>query len=271
MAGIQIAAAELQYTDQGSGEAVLLVHGAIIAEGCAPLLKEAALSRHYRLISFQRRGYGGSSRATPPVTLADQVTDCLSVMRHLDVEQAHVVAHSYGGLIGLQLASEAPHRLRSLSLIEPALLGLIPSAPQLREIFESLGHLYQAGDKAGVVDHWLLANAGPNYRDAFDQVLAADWYDRAVADIDTAFQVELPALGTWTFGPDEAQQIRLPILSVLGEDHPTTFAQEVDELLHTWFLHRETVVVPHSLHWPQLTNPAALAHGLADFISRHHR
>ena len=65
MARIKIEAAELQYTDQGSGEAVLLVHGGIIADGCAPLLKEAALTRHYRLISFHRRGYGGSSRATP--------------------------------------------------------------------------------------------------------------------------------------------------------------------------------------------------------------
>ena len=187
MARIKIEAAELQYTDQGSGEAVLLVHGAIIADGCAPLLKEAALTRHYRLISFHRRGYGGSSRATPPVTIADQVKDCLTVMRHLDVDQAHVVAHSYGGLIALQLATDVPNRLRSLSLIEPALLGLIPSAQQIMEIFDSLGQLYQAGDKAGVVHNWLLANSGPNYRDAFDKVLPADWYDRAVADIDTAF------------------------------------------------------------------------------------
>jgi pimeloyl-ACP methyl ester carboxylesterase len=261
MAPIKLEAAELQYIDQGSGEPILLVHGGIIADGLAPLLKEAALTRHYRLISFHRRGYGGSSRATPPVTIADQVKDCLAVMRHVEVDQAHVVAHSYGGLIALQLASAVPHRLRSLSLIEPALLGLIPSAPQLGEIFASLGQLYQAGDKAGLVHNWLLLQSRPDYRDAFDKVLPADWYDRAVADIDTVFQVELPALGTWQFGADEAKQIRLPMLSVLGADHPTTFAKEVDELLHTWFLHMETMVVPTSLHWPQLTNPQALAQG----------
>lgn len=269
MARIKLEAAELQYTDQGSGEAVLLVHGGIIADGFAPLLKEAALAGHYRLISFHRRGYGGSSRATPPVTIADQVKDCLTVMRHLEVDQAHVVAHSYGGLIALQLASDAPNRLRSLSLIEPALLGLIPSAPQIMEIFDSLGQLYQAGDKAGVVHNWLMLQSVPSYRAAFDKVLPAGWYDRAVADMDTMFQVELPALGTWKFGSDEAKQIRLPILSVLGEDHPMTFAKEVDELLHTWFLHMETVVVPNAVHWPQLTNPQALAQGLADFMSRH--
>ena len=269
MARIKIEAAELQYTDQGSGEAVLLVHGGILADGLAPLLREAALSRPYRLISFHRRGYGGSSRATPPVTIADQAKDCLTVMRHLEVDQAHVVAHSYGGLIALQLACDAPNRLRSLSLIEPALLGLIPSAPQLNELFKSLGDLYQAGDKAGVVHNWLMLQSRPDYRDAFSKVLPAGWFDRAVADIDTAFQVELPALGTWKFGADEAKQISLPILSVLGEDHPTTFAKEVDELLQAWYLHMETMFVPNSLHWPQLTNPQALAQGLADFISRH--
>src|SRR5512139_571191 len=166
MARIKVDTAELQVTDQGSGEAVLLVHGGILADGLAPLLKEAALTRHYRLISIHRRGYGGSSRLTPPFTIADQAKDCLSVMRHLDVDQAHVVAHSYGGLIALQLASDVPNRLRSLSLIEPALLGLIPSAPQIMEIFDSLGQLYQAGDKAGVVHNWLLLQSRPNYRDA---------------------------------------------------------------------------------------------------------
>jgi pimeloyl-ACP methyl ester carboxylesterase len=268
MGRINVEAADLQYTDQGSGETVLLVHGGLIADGFARMLTEAALTQHYRLISFHRRGYGGSSRATPPVTIADQAQDCLAVLRHLEVDQAHVVAHSYGGLIALQLAFDAPSRLRSLSLIEPALLGSIPSAAQLTEIFQSLGQMYQAGDSAGVLHNWLTAQSGPNYRGVFDKVLPAGWYDQAVADLDTVMQVELPALGTWKFGSDEARQLRLPILSVLGEDHPTTFAKEVDELIHTWFLHMETMVVPNSLHWPQLTNPAALAHGLAEFMSR---
>jgi pimeloyl-ACP methyl ester carboxylesterase len=53
------------------------------------------------------------------------------LLRELAIERAHIVGHSSGGLIALQLALDHPELVRSLALLEPALPveGARPSSP----------------------------------------------------------------------------------------------------------------------------------------------
>jgi pimeloyl-ACP methyl ester carboxylesterase len=53
-------------------------------------------------------------------------------MRHLGIERAHVVGHSSSAIMALQLALDAPDRVLSLALLEPALLA-VPSGPYAGE------------------------------------------------------------------------------------------------------------------------------------------
>jgi pimeloyl-ACP methyl ester carboxylesterase len=52
--------AELEYWDIGSGPTVVFIHGGM-GDECAAVLEESALTTSFRLIHFQRRGYGASS------------------------------------------------------------------------------------------------------------------------------------------------------------------------------------------------------------------
>ena len=55
--------AVLEYDVQGTvGDPVLLIHGSIFADGMSPLLREPTLA-NYRLIHYNRRGYGASTSA----------------------------------------------------------------------------------------------------------------------------------------------------------------------------------------------------------------
>src|SRR5687767_4563107 len=112
---------ELEYEVAGRGETVVFIHGALIADAFRPLLREPALAGHHRLVAYDRRGYRGSSRAAGPDSVARQAADCRALLRHLGVERAHVVWHSYGGAVALQLALDAPDVVQSLALLEPAL------------------------------------------------------------------------------------------------------------------------------------------------------
>ncbi|MGH2602146.1 MAG: alpha/beta fold hydrolase, partial [Dehalococcoidia bacterium] len=155
---------ELAVEVQGTGEPVLLVHGASIADAYAPLLAEPALAGRYRLITYHRRGYAGSSRADGPVSIAEQAADARAVLHHAGVERAHLVGHSYGGVVALQLALDTPEAVHSLVLLEPGLVNLVPGGGPF---FESLGPLfaaYQAGDNAGAIDGLERAIMGPDYR-----------------------------------------------------------------------------------------------------------
>ncbi len=82
--------AELEYEVSGTGEPVVFIHGAFIADTFRPLLAEPSLAGHYRLILYHRRGYADSSRASRPVSVAQQAADCRALLHHLGVENGHM-------------------------------------------------------------------------------------------------------------------------------------------------------------------------------------
>ena len=111
----------LEYEVSGTGEPVVFVHGAFIADVFRPLLGEPSLAGQYQLITYRRRGYGGSSRTPGPISAERQAADCQALLRYLGVERVYVVGHSFGGAVALQLALDAPEVVHSLALLEPAL------------------------------------------------------------------------------------------------------------------------------------------------------
>jgi pimeloyl-ACP methyl ester carboxylesterase len=103
----EIEGVTLEYEKRRSGVPVVLIHGGFIADTYAPLMTEPALAG-FTLIRYHRRGYAGSSRLKAPLSISGQAADCLALLRHLSVHQAHVVGHSYGGVIPSSLLSTRP-------------------------------------------------------------------------------------------------------------------------------------------------------------------
>src|SRR5687767_3558414 len=115
---------ELEYEVRGAGDPVVLVHAGVCADWFRGLLAERALTDRYRLIRYHRVGYAGSDRVLGPVSIREQADHCRLLMEQLSVARAHVVGHSSGGNIALQLALDHPESVRSLALLEPALLAV---------------------------------------------------------------------------------------------------------------------------------------------------
>jgi pimeloyl-ACP methyl ester carboxylesterase len=265
----QIDGRELEYEVRGAGEPVVLVHGSHIADAFAPLLAEPALTDRYRLILYHRRGFAGSTHPDGPLSIAQQATDCRALMQHLGVPGAHVVGHSYGGAIALQLALDAPQAVHSLALLEPALLT-VPSAPQFMAAMGPVLQMYEAGNKTGAVDSFLQAVVGPEYRSVLDRMLPGA-FAQAAADADTFFRIELPALEQWSFTQADAGRITQPVLAVLGADSHTLWPGwvEVHQLVQAWLPQAEAFVLKGTTHGLQIIDPKGMAAGLAGFLARH--
>jgi pimeloyl-ACP methyl ester carboxylesterase len=109
----------LEAHDLGSGEPVVFIQTALIANELLPLASEPALADSFRRIVYHRRGYAGSSPVAGPGSIPRDAADCQALLAALRIERAHVVGLSYSGAVALQLAAAAPDRLCSLVLIEP--------------------------------------------------------------------------------------------------------------------------------------------------------
>ncbi|MPZ22040.1 MAG: alpha/beta fold hydrolase [Dehalococcoidia bacterium] len=257
----------LEYEDSGVGEAVVFIHGGLIADTFRPLVAEPSLVLQHRLITYRRRGYAGSTGRGRPLSVEGQASDCLALLRHLGLERAHVVGHSSGGCIALQLALEAPSVVQSLALLEPALIVGATAGSYRESIARGMKRYGEVG-AAVVVDEFMQAR-WPGYRDALEQALPGASAQAAV-DAATAFEHELAGLLEWKFGEDEARRISQPVLSVLGGESNALWPRfgEVHRLLLTWLPRAEGFILPGTTHFLQVEKPADTAEALAAFYAR---
>jgi pimeloyl-ACP methyl ester carboxylesterase len=79
-----------------------------------------ALSRAFQVIVFDNRDAGRSSRATGPYTVGDMADDVAGLLDGLQIERAHVLGVSMGGMIAQEFALRHPQRLIKLVLTSTA-------------------------------------------------------------------------------------------------------------------------------------------------------
>ena len=258
----------LEYEVQGSGEPVLLVGGAHVAGSYVPLLAQRELADRYRLIRYHKRGMAGSTHTVGAVSIADHAVDAARLLDHLGVSRAHVVGHSSGGAIALQLALDRPDRVETLVLLEPAMLW-VPRAEAFVAKAGASVEAYNAGNHEEAVAAFLTAASGLDWKTCRARLeeLVPGGVAQAIADADTFFTRELPAVAEWKISADQAATIRHPVLSVVGARTEPMFT-DAAELLRRWIPHVEDVTVDlgHLLH---LEQPSPVARAIADFLARH--
>ena len=113
---------KLAYEVAGAGVPVLLLHGAGGSRG-AWSLQVPALSKRYQVVSVDLRGHGESSVTPAPCSMTALAADLAGLQKALSLGPCHVVGHSLGGMVGLQLALDFPQGVKSLAVVNSTALG----------------------------------------------------------------------------------------------------------------------------------------------------
>jgi pimeloyl-ACP methyl ester carboxylesterase len=108
----------LHYVEQGEGEPLVLLHGngSMIQDFASSGLMELA-ARRYRVLVFDRPGYGHSDRPRSRLWTADLQADLIHKgLQRLNIARALVLGHSWGASVAVALALRHPELVRGLVL-----------------------------------------------------------------------------------------------------------------------------------------------------------
>ena len=155
---------ELDYERSGSGPPLLLIMG---MSGTAlswgePFLD--ALRSDFEVIVYDHRGVGASSRLDGPVTIVQMAEDALGLLDALEIDSAHIMGISMGGMVAQELALAHPGRVRTLTLgctycggegssfLSPELAGRLAEARASGDRDHALRTSWEANVSATTVD-----------------------------------------------------------------------------------------------------------------------
>jgi non-heme chloroperoxidase len=117
---------ELYYTDQGSGQPVVLIHGFPLNGESWGKQQAALLAAGYRVIAYDRRGFGGSTKTGSGFDYDTFAADLHALMDELDLNDAVLVGFSMGtGEVARYLSRYGTERVAKaafLGSLEPFLL-----------------------------------------------------------------------------------------------------------------------------------------------------
>jgi len=111
----EVNGANIWYEFNGSGETLVQIGGAVSAhEGYATVTHE--LSKRYRVLDYDHRGYGLSDRPDQRYTIDTWCDDLAALMETLDIRHAHIHGGSMGSFIAINFAANYPHKVDKLLL-----------------------------------------------------------------------------------------------------------------------------------------------------------
>ena len=120
---------------------VVLIHGSVgNAEAWAPV--RPALEERFEVVAPNRGGY-------PPGPLLERIDfeRQAEELAPLLGDGAHLVGHSYGGVIALLIAAAHPERVRSLAVSEPPAFGLARGNPDVDDLVERIAEHFEHGPR----------------------------------------------------------------------------------------------------------------------------
>jgi pimeloyl-ACP methyl ester carboxylesterase len=104
----------MYYEVTGEGTPLVLLHGGMMSIDLSWASLIPTLAQHYQVIGVEMQGHGRTNDIDREISPAAQASDVVGLLDHLGVDRAHVMGHSMGGAVTLELAISHPDRVRSI-------------------------------------------------------------------------------------------------------------------------------------------------------------
>ncbi len=205
---VEIEGSKLYYEECGSApQTVVLVHDGVVNSAVWDDVWPE-FCKHFRVIRYDRRGYG---RSPAPTTWYSETDDLLSLLHHLKVSRVALVGSSHGGELSIDFTLAHPEIVQQLVLVGAVVSGMPYSQHFLdrgKHAFELLGK----GNVKGAISEWskdkyLIAPGNDAARKRLFDLLSANPQDMQHPDYPLRNKPSLPRL----------HEIHVPTLILTGD------------------------------------------------------
>ncbi len=257
MPTVEVRGAQLHYDQYGTrGDPTVLIHGSLVDSSTWARVVPG-LARGLTVLTYDRRGFGGSTLGPRPTPVATDAEDLAALLEATDFYPAHLVGHSYGAVVALRVAAERPEFVRSLSLHEPPFFGMLGglaetagAAEQFRAGVASIREQVRQGDRTGAARN--VVEVFSTSAGAWDRLpesvrrLIAGYMDRWAEEYGDpdAFQPR----------PGSLRETLVPTLLTTGSESPR-FLREIEEALARELANPTLREIPRASHAPHQTSP----------------
>jgi pimeloyl-ACP methyl ester carboxylesterase len=260
---LDVGGSSLYYEVMGAGYPLVLIHDGLVD---LRVWDEQFFffADQYRVIRYDRRGYGRSER---PLEDYSNVSDLHRLLASLEVERAALMGVSAGGMVGISFALAHPDLVSALVLVGTAVGGFQPSAHMLERGMAAIRPLIEDDDVEQTIENWvndpyLMAPANKRARQRLYELLTSSPRNLYDPHYHSFREPGEPALR-------RLDEIQAPTLLIVGEaDAPDNHA--VSGAVQVGIRDSKRVVLPDAGHLAQLEQPQAFNQLVAEFLGAVH-
>ncbi len=228
----------------GTGDAVVMLHSSGFGGWQWKRLAAAVVARGFTAVVPDLTGHGRSPAWPEPTPFSYRV----DIAHATELLPAHLVGHSYGGLVALQAALEAPDRVRSLALYDPVAFAVLDPIADADER-ASLPHALQWDDPERwlrtFVEYWSGTGAWDGLREPMRaEFRRTGW---VLSEGVRSLMVDATPLAAYA-------SLAVPTLLLTGQHSPIA-ARRVCEHLAATLPHARLEVIAGAGHMGPLTHP----------------
>ena len=249
---------ELYFIEKGIGQPIIFIHGSL-SDFRDWQFQIDKFAQAYRVISYSRQyAYSnqwiGNDDNYDDNTISNNVVDLVElIIRRLNLGPAHIIGHSYGAFIGLYLAFEHPHLVKTLVLGEPPVISLLKANPQYTKDVDTIKEnafkysLVQEAIHRGETERAVRIFLDVvNGKEGFFYQLPSQ--ARAmIMDNVKSLGGELASMSQHFFTCEDAQKVGVPTLLIKGEQSPK-FLHDIIDILASCLPNNEQITIPEESH-----------------------
>ncbi|MCA9894799.1 MAG: alpha/beta hydrolase [Anaerolineae bacterium] len=257
---------ELYYEVAGEGVPIIFLHAGI-ADSRMWATQVKPLSKEYRVVTFDMRGYGQSPYVDGEYARHE---DLRALMDHLDIRQAVLVGCSLGGMVAFDFALSYPSRVKAIIGVGPGLSGHKfnwPDIPLIQSMEAAEEEAERTGDYSELcaleLKLWVI---GPEREfSAVSEEVRRLAFDMNMLALVSDFKEGAKAL---ELDPPAAQRLgdlSCPVLLILGENDLSVIHDKV-AFIRANAPDVQQITMANAAHLPNMEHPQQFNQIVLDFM-----